>query len=237
MRVNRSATTILAADIVGYSKLIGKDEEATLAQFRTIMRRFVRPTVVKHHGRLFKFIGDAVLAEFDSPQNAVLAAVQVQSDLTVFNASIPADQKIFFRMGCHWGDVTLEGEDVLGDTVNIAARLEGLADSGGLVISDTVHSSLAPIAQLTFDDMGVQSLKNISSDIQCHKACFDPAHFAVPGSGTTLQPYRGLSAFREQDSAVFFGREVFVDLLEKAVDETALAVSYTHLTLPTTPYV
>lgn len=220
--VERKATTILAADIVGYSKLVSEDEGGTIEEFRSILRLFVRPTIVKQNGRLVKFMGDAFIAEFHDTNDALHCAIRIQSDLTVHNATVPTNRKIIFRMGLHWGDVAIEGEDLFGDTVNIASRLEGLADSAGIMISEVVKSTISNVANVGFEDKGFVELKNIPTPVQVHAVQFDPALFAVKQSGATLQPYRGLLAFREEDAGLFFGRDVFVDLLRKAVSENSL---------------
>lgn len=221
-RLERKSTTILTADIVGYSRLVSDDEEATLSHFRTVLRRFVRPTIVRHNGRLVKFIGDAVIVDFNSPADALYCAVQIQSDMTVHNTTIPEGRKMFFRIGIHWGEVAIEGEDLLGDTVNIASRLEGLAEPGGIVVSDLVNTAIEPSRGVSFQSLGLQSLKNIPDSINTYKVKFDPAVHATTDNDVVLQPYRGLAAFREADKDMFFGREKFVDLLLTAIQEHSL---------------
>lgn len=221
-KAEHKAAAILAADIVGYSQLMGDNEEATLTEFRTILRQFVRPSIVRHFGRLIKFNGDAFLAEFSTISNAFHCALAIQSTLEIHNTTIPKGRKLFFRIGLHWGDVVVEGEDLLGDTVNIAARLESVAETGGLAISGVVRAALGSLSAVQFVDQGLVTLKNIKDPVSVFKVEFDPAVFAKQVESHVMQPYRGLAAFREEDAAIFFGRESFVALLEKTVQDNSL---------------
>ena len=131
----RRLTAILAADVAGYSRLMGADEEGTHERLRAHLRELIEPKIAEHHGRIVKNTGDGFLAEFASVVDAVRCAVEVQRGMAERNAAVPADQRIEFRIGINLGDVIAEGEDIFGDGVNIAARLEALAEPGGICVS------------------------------------------------------------------------------------------------------
>jgi class 3 adenylate cyclase len=142
--VDRRLAAILAADVVGYSRLMAADEEGTLARLRALRAERIDPTVAKHHGRIVKLMGDGALIEFASVVDAVRCAVDVQRGMAEHEADLPEDQRIRFRIGVNLGDVIIEGDDIYGDGVNVAARLEGLAEPGGIVISGPRPSGLTP---------------------------------------------------------------------------------------------
>jgi adenylate cyclase len=139
----RRLAAILAADVVGFSKLIGEDEGGTLAALREIRKGIVNPVLAEHGGRTFKLMGDGMLAEFPSAVQALRAAISMQERMRARNNGLPEGQQIEVRIGVHQGDVVIEGSDLLGDGVNIAARLEGLAEPGGICISARVHEDAA----------------------------------------------------------------------------------------------
>ena len=149
----RKLTTILAADVVGYSQLMAAGEEATLTTLRAY-RKVIDALVGKHNGRVFNSAGDAVLVEFGSAVEAVRCGVSIQEDLAVRNAQLGEDAQMWFRIGINVGDVMIEGGDLFGDGVNVAARLEGLAEPGGVVVSGTVHEHVRAKLDLAFDDLG-----------------------------------------------------------------------------------
>jgi len=136
--VERRLAAILAADVVGYSRLMAADEEGTLARLRAHREEFIDPTIAKHHGRIVKLMGDGALIEFASVVDAVRCALDIQRGMADRNAGVSDGQRIDFRIGVNLGDVIIEGDDIYGGGVNIAARLEGLAEPGGIVISGTV---------------------------------------------------------------------------------------------------
>jgi len=131
--VQRRLAAILAADVAGYSRLIGEDEECTIAWLRALRRELIDPTIDAHGGRIVKTTGDGILIEFASVVGAVRSAVEVQREMATRNGDAPANKRIDFRVGIHLGDVVVEGDDLLGDGVNVAARLEGIAEPGGSV--------------------------------------------------------------------------------------------------------
>ena len=153
-QIERRLVTILAADIAGYSRLMGADEEGTLALLRVCRRELIEPFIARHHGRLVKTIGDGLLVEFASPVEAVRCAVAWQHAMTGHNADLAAEQRLKFRIGINLGNVIIEDKDLYGNAVNIAARLETLAHPGGICISQTVHDQIRDRLALPFEDGG-----------------------------------------------------------------------------------
>jgi adenylate cyclase len=166
--LERKLTAILCADVYGYSRLMGEDEEATL---RTLSshRRFVDSLIEQHRGRFVNSAGDSVLAEFVSVVNAVQCAVEIQHTLKAENAEVPPDQRMQFRIGVNLGDVMVEGEQIYGDGVNVAARLESLADPGGICISGGVHEQVKGKLALNYQDLGAQQVKNIAEPVRVYR--------------------------------------------------------------------
>jgi len=171
--MERKLVTIVCADVAGYSRLIGLDEEGTIARLRDHLGALINPKIAKHAGRVVKTMGDGLLIEFGSPVEAVRCAVEVQVGIAAREATIPEDRRIRFRIGINLGDVVAEDGDVLGDGVNIAARLQILADIGGICLSRSVRDQVRDRLPLEFEDMGQQSVRNIARPIQCYRACFD----------------------------------------------------------------
>jgi TolB-like protein/class 3 adenylate cyclase/Tfp pilus assembly protein PilF len=165
-RVERRLAAIMAADVAGYSRLMGADEEGTLAALKTIRRELGDPKIKEHRGRIVKTTGDGLLVEFASVVDAVRCAVEVQKAMAGRNADVPADKRIEFRFGIHQGDIIIDDGDIFGDGVNLAARLEGLAEPGGICISRVVRDEIRDKLDFAFDDMGDQSLKNIARPIR-----------------------------------------------------------------------
>jgi adenylate cyclase len=167
-RIERRLAAILAADVVGYSRLMGQDEAGTLARLRAHRRELIDPKVAEHKGRIVKTTGDGILIEFPSVVEAVACAVAVQRGMIERNAGTSEDQRITFRVGVNLGDIIVEGEDIHGDGVNVAARLEALAEPGGISISGTVRDHIGDRLELAFVDLGDQSLKNIARPVRVH---------------------------------------------------------------------
>ncbi len=176
----RRLTTILAADVVGYSKLMSIDEEATLKTLRTY-RAVVGDLVDKHGGRLFNTAGDALLVEFGSAVEAVRCAISIQEDLAVRNSQLPEESQMWFRIGINVGDVLVEGDDLFGDGVNVAARLEGLAEKGGICISGSTFDQVKNKLSIAFSDIGEQSVKNIPEPIRAFQLM--PGKVSVAAGG------------------------------------------------------
>jgi len=180
--VQRRLTAILAADVAGYSRLIGADEEGTLAQLKAFRKTLVDPTIAKHRGRIVKTAGDGMLVEFASAVDAARCAIEVQGGMAGENTEIPQAKRIEFRIGIHLGDIIIDDNDIFGDGVNIAARLESIAVPGGISISRAVHDQVRDRINVCFDDKGEIALKNIARPVQV---------FAVSGakeSKTTVLP-------------------------------------------------
>ena len=179
--VKRKLTVILAADFAGYSRLMGADEEATLKTLRAY-RDIIDGLIARHDGRIFSTAGDSVVAEFASPVEAVRAAISIQEELRVRNTELPEDRQMRFRIGIHLGDVIVDGDDIYGDGVNVAAKLEGLAVPGGICISDMVYQSVEAKLDLAFEDLGAQSVKNIAKPVRAYRI--------VPGSAASAASSR-----------------------------------------------
>jgi adenylate cyclase len=160
-RVERRLAAVLAADVAGYSRLMGRDEERTLAQLKTFRKTVVDPGIATHRGRIVKTTGDGMLAEFASAVDAARCAIEIQREMTQQNAAVPPELRIEFRIGIHIGDIIIDDNDIFGDGVNIAARLEGLAAPGGVCVSDDAHRQIRGKLDVAFDDIGEQTLKNI----------------------------------------------------------------------------
>jgi class 3 adenylate cyclase len=158
-RVERRLAAILAADVAGYSRLMGQDEAGTLARLRSHRRELIDPKIAEHKGRIVKTTGDGMLAEFPSVVEAVACAVEVQRGMAERDAPIPNNQRIDFRVGINLGDVIVEDNDIHGDGVNIAARLQALAEPGGACVSGVVHDQVQGRLECSFEDTGEQSLR------------------------------------------------------------------------------
>jgi class 3 adenylate cyclase/TolB-like protein/Flp pilus assembly protein TadD len=177
----RRLTTILSADVAEYSRLMGRDEEGTHAGLAALGRELLAPAVDAHHGLVVKKTGDGLLAEFDSVVEAVRCAVDIQRGAAEWNAARPPDGRISFRIGINIGDVIAEAGDIFGDSVNIAARLEGLAEPGGIVVSRAVRDHVRDKLALDFEDLGEQRVKNIARPVRA---------FCVRTDGGTRRPDR-----------------------------------------------
>ena len=165
-RAQRRLTAILAADVVGYSRLMQADEVGTLSALKARRRDVLQPLVARHSGRIVKLMGDGVLVEFASAVNAVACAVELQTAMEAATADVPQDQRIVLRIGINLGDIMVEGGDLFGDGVNIAARLEAMADPGAVNISGSVQSQVKGKLPLQFEDLGEQNLKNIAEPVR-----------------------------------------------------------------------
>jgi TolB-like protein/class 3 adenylate cyclase/Tfp pilus assembly protein PilF len=192
-REQRRLAAIVATDVVGYSRLMGRDESGTLARLREHRKQRFEPTLARHAGRLVKLTGDGALAEFPSAVDALGAAIEFQQAMAEANQEQPEDTRIVFRVGLHLGDLIVEGDDLYGDGVNVAARLEGEAPPGGILISGTVHESVAGRLKATFDDLGRVVLKNIARPVQAFAVKWDSADWkdsatAVTPVAVTSQP-------------------------------------------------
>src|SRR6478672_5466441 len=159
MTEKRKLAAILAADVVGFSRLTGADEDRTLARLRALRSDLIDPTIAVHNGRVFKRTGDGVLVEFRSVVDAVRCAIEVQSAMVERNAGVPEDRRIVFRIGIHLGDVVEESDgDLMGDGVNVAAPLEGICEPGGICLSEDAYRQVRSRLELQVADLGPQSL-------------------------------------------------------------------------------
>jgi adenylate cyclase len=168
-RVQRRLAAILAADVAGYSRLMGKDEEGTLAALKVLRRELADPKIKEHRGRIVKTTGDGLLVEFASVVDAVRCAVDVQREMTERNTGVPAERRIEFRIGINVGDIIIDKRDIHGDGVNVAARLEALAEPGGICVSRVVRDQVRDKLSFVFEDMGEQQVKNIARPIRVHR--------------------------------------------------------------------
>src|SRR5258708_5013953 len=163
--IERRLAAILAADVAGYSRLMGEDEVATLRALKAHRRDLIDPTIARHHGRIVKTTGDGVLVEFASIVDAVGCAVSIQRGMIDRNEDVTQDRQIIFRIGINVGDIIIDGDDIFGDGVNVAARLEALCEPGGLCISRGANEEIRDKLSLAFADLGEQTVKNIARSI------------------------------------------------------------------------
>jgi adenylate cyclase len=181
-RVQRRLAAILAADVVGYSRLVRSDETGTLAALRGHREDLIEPQVAQHEGRIVKLMGDGLLAEFSSAINAVMCAIEIQRTMAERHADLPEDQRIRYRIGINIGDIVVEDHDILGDGVNVAARLQTLAPPGGICLSGNVRDELAGRLDIACEELGEQRLKNISKPVRA---------YLVAPSRSVVGPARG----------------------------------------------
>src|SRR5215831_11160248 len=167
--MRRKLSAILAADVVGYAALMERDEAGTFDRLRAHRKQLFTPEIEKHHGRIFKLMGDGLLAEFASVVDAVECAVALQRGLAERNASVPDDERFQVRIGINLGEVIVEGEDRYGEGVNIAARLEQLAEPGGIYVSGKVSKEVEKKLAFVFQPMGEHKVKNIVEPIEVYK--------------------------------------------------------------------
>lgn len=214
-RVERRLAAVLAADVAGYSRLMGTDEEGTLARLKAIRKSLVDPAIASHRGRIVKTTGDGVLVEFSSAVDATRCAVELQRGISGQNIEVPQDKRIEFRIGIHVGDIIFDDNDIFGDGVNIAARLEGIAEPGGVCISDDAQRQVRGKVDFAFDDIGIKSLKNIVEPMRAWRVQIDktppaiaaknlavetPQPLALPNKPSiAVLPFQNMSGDPEQD--------------------------------------
>ena len=204
-RVERRLAAILAADVAGYSRLIGADEEGTLARLKAYRREVIDPKIAEHRGRLVKTTGDGLLVEFASVVDALRCAVEVQRGMSERNATAPPDNRIEFRIGVNVGDIVVEDDDIFGDGVNIAARLEGIAEPGGICISARVQEDAAGRLDPGFEDIGEQALKNIARPVRVFRVATGNRLVPAPAlplpdkPSIAVLPFANLSGDPEQE--------------------------------------
>ena len=213
MTVARRLAAILAADIVGYSRLMGEDEAGTARAVRE-HREAARPIVADHGGRIVKTTGDGLLLEFPSVVAAVECAIAIQTRMIERNADTPEDKRILYRIGVNLGDVLIEGDDILGDGVNIAARLEGLCQAGGVLISGTAYDHVRGKIEAHFVDLGDQDLKNVARPVRVYAlntgskisppepSAFEPGRRGPPRLSIVVLPFANIGGGAEQEHFV-----------------------------------
>jgi adenylate cyclase len=222
-RVTRRLAAILAADVVGFSRLVGEDEEGTIARLQAIRRDVIDPSVERDRGRIVKTMGDGLLIEFPSVVDAVRNAVEVQSALAQRNANLPPARRMEFRIGINLGDIVMDGDDILGDGVNIAARIEALAEPGGISIARAAFDQVDGKLDLNFEDMGEHDVKNIRKPVQVYRVKPDlepPAGNAPPDDENPLAlpdkpsiavlPFEDMSADKDQE---YFADGIVEDII------------------------
>jgi len=228
MSQTRRLAAILAADVAGYSRLMGADEEGTLERLKALRRELLDPKIAEHHGRVVKTTGDGLLVEFASVVDAVRCAVVVQQAMPERNTGVTADNAIELRIGINLGDVIVEGDDLYGDGVNIAARIEALADAGGVFVSNTVHDQVRDHLPFVFEDLGEQQVKNIARPVRIYrvrdadtaKSPTSPVPLVLPlpdKPSIAVLPFANMSGDPEQ--------EYFADGI---VEEITTAISRLH---------
>ena len=188
MASTRHLAAILAADVAGYSRLMGADEEGTLARLKAHRNELIDRGIAEHHGRIVKTTGDGLLAEFSSVVDAVRCAAEVQRGMLDREPGLPDERRIRLRIGINLGDVIAEGDDIFGDGVNIAARLEALAEPGGLCVSGTVRDHIGDRLPYVFEDLGEQSVKNIARPVRVYALRSEPAADPLAANVTAASP-------------------------------------------------
>jgi len=188
MTANRRLAAILAADVAGYSRLMGADEEGTLERLKALRRELIDPKIAEYHGRIVKTTGDGLLVEFASVVDAVRCAIGVQQATSDRNTGISADSRIELRIGINLGDVIVEGDDLYGDGVNIAARVEALADAGGVFVSNTVYDHVRDRLPFHYQDLGEQQVKNIVRPVRVYRVRDARGTQSTPGTTPPALP-------------------------------------------------
>jgi adenylate cyclase len=188
MSQTRRLAAILATDVAGYSRLMGADEEGTLKRLKALRRELLDPKIAEHRGRIVKTTGDGLLVEFASVVDAVRCAVEVQQAMPERNTGVAADNRIELRIGINFGDVIVEGDDLYGGGVNIAARIEALADPGTVFVSNTVHDHVRDRLPFVFEDLGEQQVKNIARPVQVYRIRDSGAATSLSATASPVLP-------------------------------------------------
>jgi adenylate cyclase len=195
-RVERRLAAILAADVAGYSRLMGVDEEGTLAALKVLRKSLIDPKIAEHRGRIVKTTGDGALVEFASPVDAVRCAGEIQRGMSKRNAAVPSDRRIEFRIGINVGDIVIDAGDIFGDGVNVAARLEGLAEPGGICVSSRVQEDVQGKIDIAFEDAGEQQLKNIAKPVRVYRVRTNGSRVTSPTLVLPDKPSIAVLAFQ-----------------------------------------
>lgn len=217
-RVERRLTAILASDVFGYSRLMGADEEGTLARLKAHRRELIDPKISEHRGRIVKATGDGLLIEFASAVNAMRCAVEIQQGMITRNSSIQKDLRIEFRIGVNVGDIIVDSGDIFGDGVNVAARLEGFAEPGGICVSGRVREDAQGKMEITFEDAGEQRLKNIDRPVRVYRVkatgatsgALQPGLLYPDKPSIAVLPFQNMSGDLEQE---YFADGIVEDII------------------------
>ncbi|MGA7275459.1 MAG: adenylate/guanylate cyclase domain-containing protein [Candidatus Udaeobacter sp.] len=229
--MERRLTAILAADVVGYSRLMGADEAGTLATLKEIRSELIETEIAQHLGRIVKLTGDGILAEFPSVVSAVACAAEMQRGLNERAAGAPSDRRVEFRVGVNLGDVIVEGDDIYGDGVNVAVRLESIAEPGGICVSQSVRDHVGNRLDVTFEDRGEQNLKNIERPIRVYNVLLEDLDFAEATSmkedrpSVAVLPFNNMSGDPEQE---YFSDGITEDLITDLSKISGLFVIARH---------
>ena len=237
-RIQRRLSVVLVADMVGYSRLMEVDEAGTLTRLKALRDELIDPKVHEHRGRIVKTAGDGFLIEFDSVAGAVQSAVEIQRALTERNLSVQQDKQILFRIGINLGEIIVEGDDIYGNGVNVAARLEGLAEPGGICISGTVYDQIESILNLGYDDLGEQRVKNIAKPVRSYAIRMRSSETGPAGTApkpvppddpgrpsVAVLPFTNMSADPEQE---FFADGISEDIITSLSKISGLFVIARH---------
>jgi adenylate cyclase len=214
-RAERRLAAIFAGDIVAYSRLMGADEEGTLARVNALRREFWEPKIIEHRGRIVKRTGDGVLVEFASVVDAARYGIEIQRGMAKHNAQVPEDKRIELRMSIHVGDVLIEDDDIFGDGVNVAVRLESIADPGGICFSRAAFEQVDGKLDVSFEDGGDQQLKNIARPVRVYRTKFSstpsPPALALPDKpSVAVLPFQNMSGDPEQE---YFADGIVEDII------------------------
>ena len=224
----------MAADVAGYSRLMGQNEAGTLAQLKECRTKVIDPNLARYDGRIVKVMGDGVLVEFSSAVDAVQSALDLQTAMAIRNNGVPAINLMRFRVGVHLGDVIVEGDDIYGDGVNIAARLEGLSEPGSICISDDVYRQVRGKIAAKFDDLGPQQVKNIIEPVRAYRVCREPtlqatksiadlASVTAEKPALAVLPFVNMSGDAEQEYFADGMTEDIITSLSKLTQLTVIA--------------